>query len=158
MGMSADQISRLGPSARRQIELMKLEEARKEALTMQAPAPRQPAKPSSKASKYGNVPTTLHGHKFASQAEGRHYLRLRAAEQRGEITGLILHPRYRLELGGMTVCFYVADFEYRNAAGELVIEDVKGVLTPAFVLKRKLMKALLGLDVTVIKEGDKGYD
>jgi hypothetical protein len=77
---------------------------------------------------------------------------------RGEITGLILHPRYRLEIAGVTICFYVADFEYRNAAGELVIEDVKGVSTPVFVLKKKLMAALLGYQVTVIKEGDQGYD
>ena len=84
---------------------------------------------------------------------------LRAAEQRGEISGLIVHPRYRLEIKGLLICTYIGDFEFRSRAGELVVQDVKGVETPAFKLKRKLMKGLLGIDVTVIKVGkDAGYD
>lgn len=45
---------------------------------------------------------------------------------------------------------YVADFVYVEKGVE-VIEDVKGVLTTEFKLKRHLMKALLGLEVRVIK-------
>ena len=45
---------------------------------------------------------------------------------------------------------YVADFVYVEKGAE-VIEDVKGVLTPEFKLKRHLMKALLGLEVRLTK-------
>ena len=45
---------------------------------------------------------------------------------------------------------YVADFVYVEKGAE-VIEDVKGVLTPEFKIKRHLMKALLGMDVRIVK-------
>jgi hypothetical protein len=156
MGMKLADIAKFGPAARRQIALDLLEQARQtaareNALTQQAPAPRR--------SKYGNVPTEAFGHKFASQIEAEHYVSLRSAERRGEIRGLIVHPRYRLEISGVTVCHYIADFEFSNKRGELVVQDVKGVETPVFRLKRKLMKVLLGIDVKVIRKGDDaGYD
>ena len=34
---------------------------------------------------------------------------------------------------------YVADFVYTTAAGEVVVEDVKGVRTREYIIKRKLM-------------------
>ncbi|WP_362919868.1 DUF1064 domain-containing protein [Comamonas thiooxydans] len=43
-----------------------------------------------------------------------------------------------------------ADFVYVEKGVE-VIEDVKGVLTTEFKLKRHLMKALLGLEVRLVK-------
>lgn len=43
---------------------------------------------------------------------------------------------------------YVADFVYVDAAtGETVVEDVKGVRTDAYVLKRKLMLWFYGIRV-----------
>lgn len=45
---------------------------------------------------------------------------------------------------------YIADFVYQEQGVE-VIEDVKGVETPEFKIKRHLMKALLGLEVRVVK-------
>lgn len=41
---------------------------------------------------------------------------------------------------------YIADFEYMEN-NCLVIEDVKGIITPAYRIKRHLMKSVLGLDV-----------
>ncbi len=35
--------------------------------------------------------------------------------------------------------YYVADFTYFTTAGEYIVEDVKGVKTALYVLKRKLM-------------------
>ncbi|CAM4393913.1 DUF1064 domain-containing protein [Comamonas aquatilis] len=46
---------------------------------------------------------------------------------------------------------YIADFVYLENGIE-VIEDVKGVETPEFKIKRHLMKALLGLEVKVVKK------
>jgi hypothetical protein len=44
----------------------------------------------------------------------------------------------------------VADFVY-TTAGETVVEDVKGVRTDVFILKRKLMKAIFNIEVQEVK-------
>lgn len=36
-------------------------------------------------------------------------------------------------------CAYYADFVYSTKGGELVVEDTKGVKTPEYIIKRKLM-------------------
>lgn len=48
---------------------------------------------------------------------------------------------------------YIADFVYVDQDGRQVVEDVKSAFTrklPAYVIKRKLMLALLGLEVREI--------
>jgi|ERR1035441_4192632 hypothetical protein len=46
---------------------------------------------------------------------------------------------------------YIADFTYVDReTGEVVIEDAKGVRTPVFKLKKRLMKQLLGVDITEV--------
>lgn len=45
-------------------------------------------------------------------------------------------------------CFYVADFVYvDNATGETVVEDVKGVRTKDYIIKRKLMLWVHGIRI-----------
>jgi hypothetical protein len=68
----------------------------------------------------------------------------------GTIYGLRLQPRYPLTVNGVKVGTYVADFAYVDAAGDDVVEDVKGVRTPVFKLKAKLMKAVHGITVEEI--------
>ena len=54
------------------------------------------------------------------------------------------------------ICAYVADFKYNkeNADGiwEHIIEDAKGVETPEFKLKKKLMKAVFDIDIYLSKK------
>lgn len=97
-------------------------------------------------SKYRNVKTTIDGHVFASKREAARYGVLKAAQQAGDISGLELQPRYPLVVCGLKVCVYVADFKYVED-GEVVIEDSKGVRTQAYIIKRKLMKAIHGIDI-----------
>jgi hypothetical protein len=97
--------------------------------------------------KYGNKRVTVDGVTFDSQAEGRRYLVLRELVKAGEITDLEMHPSFRIEVGGVLICRYVADFAYVTRAGVQVIEDVKGVKTAAYRLKRKLMKAVHGIEI-----------
>lgn len=42
---------------------------------------------------------------------------------------------------------YVADFVYKNEAGETVVEDVKGFRTHDYVIKRKLMLWVHGIRI-----------
>lgn len=97
-------------------------------------------------SKYGAQPVVIDGHRFASKREGARYRLLKAREAAGEIEGLELQPRYPLVVNGEEVGTYVGDFRYREN-GVLVVDDAKGVQTPVYRLKKRLMKALYGIDV-----------
>ena len=53
---------------------------------------------------------------------------------------------YPLAVNDILICKYVADFRYvENRV--VVVEDSKGVRTPEYRLKRKLMKAIHGIDI-----------
>lgn len=104
-----------------------------------------------RAHKYGAVKTVLDGITFDSKAEASRYAELRFMEKAGAITALKLQPVFPIVIGGKKVCSYRADFSYR-AAGAEVIEDVKGMETPVFRLKKKLVEASYpGTVITVVK-------
>ena len=44
-------------------------------------------------------------------------------------------------------CIYIADFVYHKDSGELVVEDCKGVRTPGYTIKRKLMLQVYGIRI-----------
>jgi hypothetical protein len=84
-----------------------------------------------------------------SKAEYERLLELRGEVRRGEIQFLQTQAILRIEINGFKICSYVADFRYvRN--GRVVVEDVKGMLTPVYKLKKKLVKAVLGIDIVEI--------
>lgn len=92
-------------------------------------------------SKYRAQPETIDGIKFASKREARRYGELKLLVRAHQITKLELQPRFPLIVNGKKVCTYVADFEYIED-GERVVEDVKGMRTRDYIIKRKLLMAL----------------
>ena len=101
-------------------------------------------------SKYRAQPVVLDGVRFASKAEGRRYGELSMLQKLGEISGLELQPKFPIVIGGKTIATYVADFAYFTRT-ERVIEDVKGVKTPVYRLKKKLVEALYpGVRITEV--------
>lgn len=96
--------------------------------------------------KYRAVPTTVDGIRFDSKGEAMRYGELKLLEQAGVISGLQLQPKFSLEVNGVKLGSYVADFEYVER-GERVVEDFKGVRTPVYQIKKKLVKALHGIDI-----------
>lgn len=92
-------------------------------------------------SKYKAVPTVVDGVRFASKAEARRDAELMALGRAGVITGLTRQPRFPLRVYGELICTYVGDWRYQEH-GQDVVEDRKGVLTPAFKIKWALAKAL----------------
>jgi len=80
----------------------------------------------------------IDGHRFPSLAEGRRYKELKLLEQAGMIYGLKLQSPFPVIVIDKYICTYLADFDYYNGAGR-VIEDVKGVKTPVYKLKKKLV-------------------
>lgn len=99
-----------------------------------------------KASKYHAQPTEVDGHLFPSKREADQYERLKLREQAGEIEDLRLQFRWPLEVRGVLVTTYVADFTYREA-GVLHVLDAKGCRIESYRLKRRLFEALHHLKI-----------
>lgn len=96
-------------------------------------------------SKYKNKKTELDGITFDSKREAERYAELKLLEKAGEISHLELQPEVILQdkfvYKGKTVraIKYKADFAYFDkVSGKAVIEDVKGMETETFKLKKKL--------------------
>jgi hypothetical protein len=106
--------------------------------------------------KYGNKKVTVQGIKFDSKWESERYLYIKSLERAGRVRNLELQVRFALEVNGQKICTYIADFRYEkeNANGdwETIVEDAKGVETPEFKLKKKLMKACLGIEIFLSKK------
>jgi hypothetical protein len=80
------------------------------------------------------------GHKHDSKAEAARCDDLHGLQAAGHLYGLEQQPVFRVEIGGKLMCRYVADFAWQ-VGGARVVEDVKGVVTPMFNLKKKLVEA-----------------
>lgn len=93
-------------------------------------------------SKYGAKRTEIDGVTFASKRESVHYARLKLLEKAGEITQLVLQPPFPIVVNGIKVGKYLADFSYRSKDGVLHVIDVKGMKTPMYRLKKKLVEAI----------------
>ncbi|MBK8467712.1 MAG: DUF1064 domain-containing protein [Chloracidobacterium sp.] len=100
--------------------------------------------------KFNAVKTEVDGFVFDSEAEARRYSELLILEKAGEIKSLCLQPVFTLIVNGERVGKYIADFKYLTAKGETVVEDVKGVKTPVYRLKKKLVKAIYGFDIVEV--------
>lgn len=96
--------------------------------------------------KYGNKKTVIDGVTFDSLKEARHYEELKLRLRKGEITDLVLQPKFPLVINGVKCGSYFADFEY-NENGKRVVVDAKGFKTPIYNLKKKLVKAVHGVEV-----------
>lgn len=82
------------------------------------------------------------GHLHASIKESVRCNDLTHQEAVGVISHLEQQPTYQVAINDRPVCKYVADFRYRMAdSGLVIVEDVKGMQTPVFNLKRKLVEA-----------------
>lgn len=92
-------------------------------------------------SKYRAKPTFVEGIRFDSKREAARYGELRSLVNAKVIEDLKLQPRFPLIVNSALVCTYVADFQYTER-GKVVIEDVKGFVTPEYKIKRKLLLAL----------------
>ena len=118
--------------------------------------------------KYHAHKVNICGIEFDSKKEGMRWLLLKDMERRGEISGLrrqvpyeLLPAIYRDEVVHLKTkdktekrlvqraVHYIADFVYTKD-GKQVVEDTKGVRLPEYILKKKMMLALLGITVTEI--------
>ena len=89
----------------------------------------------------------MDGTRFDSQAEATRYVELRLLLRAGKIELLELQPAFELVQKFTTrsgekirAISYVADFQYVDlATGKTIVEDVKGMKTEVYKIKRKLL-------------------
>jgi hypothetical protein len=92
-----------------------------------------------------------------SMAEAARYCQLKMLERSLEICNLELQPVYRIP-GKSRKCVmkYVGDFYYYDKQTmKYILEDVKGMLTPVYKLKKKMVEDYFGVTITEIKLGAK---
>ena len=93
--------------------------------------------------KYGAKPKEVDGIRFASTKEANRYTDLRLMENAGEITALCTQVKFKLEGGS-----YIADFVYFDCKlREWIVEDCKGMRTPAYRRSKKAMKERYGIEI-----------
>lgn len=92
-------------------------------------------------SKYSAQKTDCaNGHRHDSKLEASRCNDLHILQADGKISHLEMQPEFRVDINGKKVCTYRADFAYFVSTCRIV-EDVKGVLTPVYRLKKKLVEA-----------------
>ena len=110
-----------------------------------------------KKSKYRANKTIYDGIKFDSQREANRYAELKLLEKAGRIENLQLQVIYELQpafefLGSrIRAINYVADFVYFDKrTNETVVEDVKGMKTPVYKLKKKMFEFRYKMEIKEI--------
>lgn len=108
--------------------------------------------------KYNNKRWEALGITFDSKREASRYFLLKGLEDVGKINSLELQPVYVLQEGfiynGKKVrpITYRADFRYIvSETGEEIVEDVKGVKTDVYRIKKKLFLKRYGDKVTFME-------
>ena len=97
-----------------------------------------------KKSKYRAKKMELDGIMFDSKKEAQRYSELKMLEKGSVIKNLELQPRFLLqdkfEYKGKLIrkIEYIADFKYIDENGNTVVEDVKGLKTDVYNIKKKL--------------------
>lgn len=100
-------------------------------------------------SKYNAVKTMLGGITFDSAHEAERYADLRLLLASGQISDLELQPRFEVIVSGEHICYYRADFRYREN-GNTIVEDAKGFRTAVYRLKKKLVEASFGIKIVEV--------
>lgn len=105
--------------------------------------------PLARRHKFGAIPTvTADGVRHPSKRQARRWEELKLMERAGHIANLRREVAYKLCVNGHLIATYRADhvYDWKNGGGT-VVEDSKGVATPVFKLKAKLMKACHGIEI-----------
>ena len=97
--------------------------------------------------KFGAVRTVKDGISFPSKAEARFYDELVMRQRGGDVLFFLRQVPFHLP-GGVR---YVVDFQVFHSDGRVRFVDVKGLETPGFITKKKLVEALYPVEIEVVK-------
>lgn len=104
-----------------------------------------------RSGKYNAKRTEYNGRMFDSKAEASMAQELDNARHSPVPAEKVISVEYQrpfpLHVNGALICTYIADFVVTYGDGQTKVIDAKGVLTPVYKLKKKLMLACLGIEV-----------
>lgn len=107
-----------------------------------------------KGNKFGAIKTEYKGRIFDSKKEAQRAFELDCMIRAGEVTKVEYQPKYEIVINGQKVSNYFGDFRVHYPDGRVEVEDVKGLKRGAsyqiFRLKKKLVKALFGIEIIEI--------
>ena len=111
-----------------------------------------------KTNKYSAKKCEVDGITFASRKEAKRYQELKLLERAGEISNLNRQVKFNLlpsqhDSSGKVIergVSYIADFTYFDKKGDWIVEDTKGVRTPEYILKRKMMLYFTGIRIVEV--------
>ena len=101
----------------------------------------------SKRTKYRSKAVWVDGLRFDSKLEAKRWCELKVLAGLGSIKHLRRQVPFTLHVNGKKICVYKADFTYEAENGAFVVEDAKGVKTPEYKLKKKMMAAEHGVHI-----------
>ena len=102
-------------------------------------------------SKYRAIKTTVDNITFDSKREAARYGELKLLFRTRAISNLEIQPEFHFRLENKKMFTYRADFSYYDEQQKkYVVEDVKGVRTPVYRLKKKIIEAVHGIRITEI--------
>jgi len=108
-----------------------------------------------RSSKFNAAPKRCHqGIMHQSTLESRRCDELHLMQTGGLIRDLKAHPqvRFSLDVNGQHIADYLCDFKYFDIErGAEIVEDTKGIITDVARMKLKLMAAVHGVDVELIR-------
>ena len=113
--------------------------------------------PEHQGSKHRNVPTNYNGHHYDSKAEANYARGLDFKQLGGLVTSWEPHVKFELRVNDVLIGTYELDFRVHYADGHVEHIDVKGQRSTSsvpyklFLLKKRLMKAIFGIDVLEVK-------
>ena len=98
-----------------------------------------------KKGKYNNIKTNG----YDSNKEYLRSLELKQNIKEGHISDLQEQVKFILipKQCGERQCTYIADFTYYDSNGNYIVEDVKGVRTEVYKIKKKLMLYIHGIKI-----------
>jgi hypothetical protein len=99
--------------------------------------------------KFGAKSIVVDNIRFASLAEARRYEQLKLLARACDIRNLELQPEFPFLMNGEKIFIYRADFAYFRGETRIV-EDVKGVSTPLYRLKKKLIEAAYHIEIVEV--------
>lgn len=102
-----------------------------------------------KANKYKNVKVNYNGLTFDSKREFKRFLELKELLEQRLISELETQVKFEIipKTGKEQACNYIADFMYKDNEKNLVVEDSKGKKTANYIIKRKLMNLVYGIEI-----------
>jgi hypothetical protein len=96
--------------------------------------------------KFKAISCEVDGIKFASKKERKRYLELKQLQSNGDIAFFLRQVPFHMAGGVKYVCDFFVFWQNEN----VTIEDVKGIKTPTYIAKKKIVEATYPIQITEI--------